>query len=984
MATHSEGQISVLPIVRALAHASAAGIPTIKFTKGTITVNSPGLDRTNLLVWLETLIGGDEIWNRLGAESRPSASKILPVALVHLCDGMLPDGNLIVPIPFDPDSTAAVALRDSLFDPLFERLSILRDVEPAAALEVAIMPGHSTWLDLGATMYFAKSRIDSISGSSGVRLADSGGFEVTNSQTVDALMQELSSLWPCSFDATFVDFEDTVRLSGVSIGEKGAQENSSLLAQHVSASDVPTAKSDLLLANAAVRLPAEHRPAYSPVCRGQSQGERCASGPLATSIVEAAEFAAKGVRPILVLRSLLPTAASGLEQCAGLILEREGLASHIAILARSLGLAVVTRVEGLRSDDASSVLLGSDVVRSGEIISVNESDGGVYRGALLPIESSIMSIATWINNQGKNPVAIAASVSSPKLPTRCVGLCRSEMQILGSSVAHQFKKYLARAISSVEPEPIPEKIKVHLQNCLAELLAASKGEITNYRLIDADVTEVLFGQYGGVSELDFDIEPSPNLHDTIRGPRWALATGFYDWQLWMAISSAVAAAREGQVDLIITLPSAFSLAEVRAVRAMFDRHLGQHPEARSLVRFGVMLETPRLCASPSPLAEIADVFSFGLNDLTSAAYGLGRDAWATLDRYYTAAGLEEQDPFANLDRIGVGALVSRTLQKLIDVGVKGPFFLCGEPAASSAAHNQFAGQGNLFFSVAESDWARASMSCGRVMARRKGSVVFERTPVDDHSAATIRQVIAARAVGRDACAQEAALRWFASVFPLQPFPRSQNWKVLKKLLVYYLFGELEGRFFPTPWSIEEVARYIRSLDDPDRATRISAFPSHISCHARSEIVSRNLTQAELLAFVSSFDPNTTLNVFPQQNPDQMCFRLVFNETGIAFEAGWGQAMYVFEAERGLHPIISCKASSADLLVNSGNGASEQLSLAVDAFLESQRDWIQAMTDVLPALLGVEQLAIEGYFDPIKKSRVIVDMDIPLDLAWNTV
>ena len=95
-------------------------------------------------------------------------------------------------------------------------------------------------------------------------------------------------------------------------------------------------------------------------------------------------------------------------------------------------------------------------------------------------------------------------------------------------------------------------------------------------------------------------------------------------------------------------------------------------------------------------------------------------------------------------------------------------------------------------------------------------------------------------------------------------------------------------------------------------------------------------------------------------------------------------MYVFEAERGQHPIISCKARSADLLVNFGNGALEQLSLAVDAFLESQRDWIQAMNDVLPALLGVEQLAIEGYFDPVKRSRVIVDMDIPLDLAWNTV
>jgi hypothetical protein len=652
-------------------------------------------------------------------------------------------------------------------------------------------------------------------------------------------------------------------------------------------------------------------------------------------------------------------------------------------LARSLGLAVVTRVDGLQSGKDASVSFGATALRSGDLISVREEDGGIYRGAIAPSASPITSVAMWLDGRGDNPVVIATNINSTELPTRHVGLCRSEMQILGSAVAPLFKVFLARAVVSTRPEPIPEELQNHLRNCLADLLSMSKGEIINYRLIDADLGEVLDGLPDRQVEQGADNESSLAFQATVRGPRWALATGFYDWQLRMAIATAAAATSDGEVNLIITLPSVFSLDEVRAVRTMFDLHLLKYPEARSSVRFGVMLETPRICAAPSPLAAIADTFSFGLNDLTSALFGLTREAWAALGPYYVAAGLEAQDPFAHLDTIGVGALVARTIRKLRNVGVEGPIFLCGEPAASAAAHHLFRGEPNLYFSVGESDWARASVSCGRVKARHNGSVAFEHSAAFELTSSALQRVIAAKISGHDTLAKEAALRWFSSIFALQPCPDSQNWKVLKKLLVVCLFGAVEGRFFPAPWNMSEVSRYVRSLDYPRRATRVSAFPNDISCHARSEIISNDWSEQEIIAFLSSFDNNTTLNVFPQQNPDQMCFRVVFDEAGLVLEAGWGQAMYVFETERGQHPIVTCKATTADRLAIVESTAPEQLRSTLTVFLESQRRWLQVMHDVLPVIVGAKTLAIEGYFDPITKSRVVVDMDIPLDLAWNT-
>jgi hypothetical protein len=221
--------------------------------------------------------------------------------------------------------------------------------------------------------------------------------------------------------------------------------------------------------------------------------------------------------------------------------------------------------------------------------------------------------------------------------------------------------------------------------------------------------------------------------------------------------------------------------------------------------------------------------------------------------------------------------------------------------------------------------------------------------------------------------------------PLADDNLTRNWKVLKKWLVSAVFGDLAGRFIMPGWSADDVAGYARSLLAGLQTIRISEFPSGISCHARCEVFDPNWIDLRLLEFVRTFDCSCTLHIFPQQDAEQTCFRVVHTDGSLLVEAGWGQAMYVFEAERGRHPVALAHAEAGDsFLLEDSDDIPAKVVDGLRAFLGAQCDWLHSMGGVLSRLLGVEQFAIEGYFDPRLPDRVVVvDIDLPLDIAWNT-
>lgn len=993
-----------LSSARSFARASASGVPLIDIIAAGLRVRDGKRPaRAELKTWLGQVVDALPIWEDLIRATSDPGTALPPVGLAEFGDRVLPEAFVQSALSADSPSSARESFVEEICESLFHRAGLLADLGAPEELELLLRPTPFSYLHLGAVIHMLRLSPDGAPQWASARLGRDGAvdFFVKPTAAVKTIASRLNLAWRCSFEAVLVARNDRVELADLFLSDRTEVENSRRLASEVAAGPSYRAHLAALIANTGRQVHVDRAPAGAPIMTAHAFGMRCGSGPLATSMAQARAFATAGRPPVIVVSSLLPGEASMLEEAAGLVLARDGPASHIAVLARSMGVAVLTQAPQIRFLDDESIIIDGRSLAQGEIVSVDESDGALYRGEVLPASSSADVSANYLETFGRNGICltIGATSATSLFPgrTRRVGLCRSEMQIFGSPHLALFQEYLS-SVQTTAPVSVPEPVRDYLRNALQVLLVAAHGEILNYRLIDASLHEAAAGaappnpRAGTHRPTGEQTGDTPDLHRSfrdagasIRGPRWALRCGLYKWQLAMVAATAAAASRSRAVNLVVTLPSAFTLEEVEAVRDLFDEALDAEPDARRVVRFGVMIETPRLCATPTALADLADVFCFGLNDLTQAMYGLGRDSWSTLEGFYKAAGLSQTDPFQSLDALAVGPLVAATIDRLRAAKPQATIILCGGPAADEQAIRAFSDREGLLFSVSDAEWTRATLSYARTRADRDDDGLgLARRPQAEATARALERVAAARSINRSDIAQGIALRWFGANCPLSLRSNTQNWKVLKKQLVGSIFGEPQGRYFHEPWQHAKVSAYARDLLKTGQAIRVSAFPNSISCHARSELIKESWTTEELTSFLREFDPATTLNVFPQQSADQMCFRLVCRADRVLVEAGWGQAMYVFEAERGQHStLVATGVSSGQIKMTASDGVSEMLSTSLAAFLNKHGDWIRSLSVWLPVWFGAEQIAVEGYFDPERKRPpVVVDIDLPLDLAWN--
>lgn len=891
-------------------------------------------------------------------------SRLLPSAIVDICysDGSAREARF----SFTPGPAAIREIASSLRI-LFRAETFGQNVGGEDPFEfLSVRPSIGAWLSAGFDIITLSVRPDH---------EEAWGVATSNSDQISfgdqppswaaALAMQLARIWPFAFEARFAGRNAGGHLVDICVSDDSENRNTELLAKLL-ADGRPLPNG--IVANCTPFPRQSLTAGTEALATGHAQGDRWAYGPLATSLETAIKFRTAGEAPILVLDRLRPSQAHLLSGIAALALRQDGPASHITILARTAGLAVLSNVQ------QKSPAWPSD----GTIVTLSESLGALIVGKSQPDQSTTRFIGPRLFRRYATPVALAAGVPTEKISGRSIGLCRSEMQIQNSPEAPIFLDYLARFGAAESEKPVPQPVADRMEASLDTMLETADGELVNYRLMDADLHEVLAGH------------PDANLGSRtvdsrgLRGPRWALANGFYRWQVDMAVRVTARHSRQGSTNVAITVPSVFGLSEVAAVRRLFDTSLGNHSGAADALRFGVMIETPRMCAHAPLLPMYAEVFSFGLNDLTASVYGLERSSWDSFGHYYVAAGLLGKDPFSALDVPVVGRLVKNTIATLRSSGAKGPVFLCGEAANSASAHTISVQNDNVYVSVPEADWASAVISSASEKTRLAKGLGFPRNASLKHTHHMTRRATTAVRIGHTDLAAEAALKWFSIVAPMSDKDDMQNWKVLKKRLVSALFGELQGKFFAPNWDAEQVSSYAQNLMDGPETVRISQFPIGISCHARSEALESTWNDDQLRNFIAAFDNLATLHVFPQQNADQLCFRAVFGAEGLLVEAGWGQAMYVFEAERGQHPIAVARLDTdGHFRFEHRIAKSHKVMKGLKNLVSSHKRWLLGAGRIVSAMLGLEQFAIEGYFDPDVPSELkVVDMDLPLDIAWN--
>jgi phosphohistidine swiveling domain-containing protein len=225
--------------------------------------------------------------------------------------------------------------------------------------------------------------------------------------------------------------------------------------------------------------------------------------------------------------------------------------------------------------------------------------------------------------------------------------------------------------------------------------------------------------------------------------------------------------------------------------------------------------------------------------------------------------------------------------------------------------------------------------------------------------------------------QESAFAWAQDAAAKVGLNAPTNWKLFKRDLIGRYCGTPPSRRFTAPWRPQDVLDYAAELTGG--VVRCSAFPRTIACHSVSVILDEG-RQDQWPDIVGTLDHAADLEVFIEQPREQICWRLVRNHSIRLLEVGRGQAMYVFEEQRGDHPTVVARwsADGGDVTFSGDN---TQLISEATAFLRSHGAELQASLDRLAEDVDVDVFAVEGYYGEGSGEYVVCDMDLPVDRAF---
>lgn len=251
-----------------------------------------------------------------------------------------------------------------------------------------------------------------------------------------------------------------------------------------------------------------------------------------------------------------------------------------------------------------------------------------------------------------------------------------------------------------------------------------------------------------------------------------------------------------------------------------------------------------------------------------------------------------------------------------------------------------------------------------------------------------QRIMDAVANGQQGKAQRIVLEWMAEIGEQLSLPRTQIWKVFKKELAARWFGKREYKRFSPGWSLDDALAYARRFTGE---VRLTLLLRDIAVNARS-IALPSDRQNDWRDILAQIDNSIEMEMFPESsNANTICFRRYTTQLGetIIYEAGTGQAMFVFEQEQGKHPVILATKHEKEDFVFTRSLPSENFYTAAEEIETKLKHLIQTHDITLSSKcfglcrkLGIEQISIEGYFDPTNPDKVvIVDLDLPFDFVF---
>jgi pyruvate,orthophosphate dikinase len=461
-------------------------------------------------------------------------------------------------------------------------------------------------------------------------------------------------------------------------------------------------KIKLSKAEAVQRITAEHldqvlHPQFAAgfqtvVAKGLAASPGAAVGAVYFSADEAADAADRGERVILVRTETSPEDVHGMIVAEGILTSRGGLVSHAAVVARGWGKPAVVGAESVKIGDDQFVA-GGVTVKRGQTISIDGTSGTVVVGevALSQAEppDEFRIILAWADQFRKGHLQVRAnadngpdSANARQFGAEGIGLCRTEHMFLAEDRLPIVRRMILADTPDAEAAAL-EELRVAQKADFIEILEAMDGLPVCVRLLDPPLHEFLpHTEELAVKEATVGLnrqerklyqaarawqEANPMIGT--RGVRLGvIKPGLYAMQVRALMEAAAERTRAGGKPIVeIMIPLTVTREELALARSWVTDAIAAATKGvrkRLDVTIGTMIETPRAAIRADEIAEEADFFSFGTNDLTQMTFGFSRDdVESRMMPAYLEQGLLKRNPFETIDPGGVGELVKLGAQR---------------------------------------------------------------------------------------------------------------------------------------------------------------------------------------------------------------------------------------------------------------------------------------------------------------------------------
>ncbi|MGH7739855.1 MAG: pyruvate, phosphate dikinase [bacterium] len=495
-------------------------------------------------------------------------------------------------------------------------------------------------------------------------------------------------------------------------------------------------KEEALLRVEPIQLDQLLHPVFDPkapkevITKGLPASPGAASGVAVFTADDAVSFKAEGKKTILVRLETSPDDIHGMDAAEGILTARGGMTSHAAVVARGMGKTCVAGCESIRVDEhGKKFTVGATTVREGDWVSLNGSTGEVMKGKVTtqdPVLSGDFGILmAWADKIRTLKVRANADVPRDAKVARefgaeGIGLCRTEHMFFDADRLPHMQSMILATDEASRREAVKKLLPMQKSDFVG-LFEAMAGFPVTVRFLDPPLheflpkreelmVEIARMEAKGVSstsnetikkavelikEQGSDLSKAQKLLHRVeelhefnpmlghRGCRLGVTyPEITEMQTEAVISAACELVKKGKkIVPEIMIPLVGDVSELKNQKAVVIK------KAEEVIKkygvkleylIGTMIELPRAAVTADKIAEEADFFSFGTNDLTQTTFGFSRDDTAKIIRHYQDNGLYEKDPFQVLDRNGVGQLVKMGVEKGRSVKDKLKVGICGE------------------------------------------------------------------------------------------------------------------------------------------------------------------------------------------------------------------------------------------------------------------------------------------------------------------